>query len=215
MLCALLSQASSSQELLIDSLDLLADLYSRFPSIPSSDKGLQRASLEALLASLPHDRAAVRKRAVLALGALAASSTSEIFTALASAIITALDAASGAAGAKEQEKARTMVQLVATLARTCPARIGRRLPELMPRILAAVQSEDDELREATLQAMEAILLRCPADVTPFVIQIVDEAVKLLRHDPVSSQRGRRTKPSEDDVLKPLATTELCRRRRLG
>lgn len=57
----------------------------------------------------------------------------------------------------------------------------------MPRILAIVNSdaaqEDDEMREACLQTLESIVLRCPKEVTPFVSQIVQLAITLLRHDP--------------------------------
>lgn len=49
------------------------------------------------------------------------------------------------------ERTRTVVQLVGTLARTCPRRLGRRLPEFMPRVISTTEQDDDELREVCLQ----------------------------------------------------------------
>ncbi|PWN43702.1 TIP120-domain-containing protein [Ceraceosorus guamensis] len=178
-----IAEPSASQELLIDSTELLGDLFTRLPSIAASDATLQQRALQVLVTRLSHDRAAVRKRAVTALSALGAHSKSEVFTGIATAIITVLDTTQGPSKAQLTESQKTMVQLVGSLAKTCPKRIGRRLPELMPRVIAATQVDDDELREACLQCMEAVLQQCPSESTPFVRGIIDEALKLLQHDP--------------------------------
>jgi cullin-associated NEDD8-dissociated protein 1 len=163
-------------------LDVLGDFFSRFPAIIGSDTELQKRSLKILLGALENNRAAVRKRAMLALSALGSSSTSEVFTTLAEFIAGALSAKGS-----NIELIKIVVQLLGALAKVCPRRLGRRLPEFMPRLLAIITSEkaeeEDELREACLQSMESIILRCPTEVTPFVTQIVEVAITLLKYDP--------------------------------
>lgn len=48
-------------------------------------------------------------------------------------------------------KQRTTVQLVAAVARHSPAQIAPVLVQVVPGILKAVQKDDDELREGSLQ----------------------------------------------------------------
>ena len=167
---------------MIDSLDVVADFLTRFPSIITNDVELQKKSLKILLGAVENNRAAVRKRGMLALSALGACSTSEVFTALAEFIVDALSRSSA-----NTDLVRTVVQLQGALAKTCPRRLGRRLPEFMPRLIHITTSEqaeeEDELREACLQTMEYVVLRCPTEVTPFIGQIVDLSITLLKHDP--------------------------------
>lgn len=107
---------------------------------------------------------------------LAASFASELFTQLASSIAAAL-------GGSDVEQVKTYTQLVGALARSAPKRLGRRLPDFLPRLLEALQQDDDELREHILQTLEQILLKCPAEATPFLSQITESSLQLVRHDP--------------------------------
>ncbi|PWN28611.1 TIP120-domain-containing protein [Jaminaea rosea] len=176
-LLSAVGDGASSQELIIDSLDVLADLFLRFPRNLVENAGLQKAGLQSLLPLLGHSRVAVRKRATSALSTLAASSSSEVFTQLSSAISTDLSGT-------DTERIKTVVQLVGALARLSPRRLGRRLPDFMPRIVENAQKEDDdELRETCLQAMELVLLRCPTEITPFLNQLIDIGIQLIKHDP--------------------------------
>lgn len=61
-------QPASSPDLLIDSLDLLSDLLSRFESTVKTLASLQSSVLKAATPLLNNGRAAVRKRAVATLG---------------------------------------------------------------------------------------------------------------------------------------------------
>lgn len=171
---------TASQELVIDSLDILSDYFVRFSHLVSNDVPLQHNAQKTLLTALQSNRAAIRKRAVTALSALAASAISEVFTDLAEAIALTLSKS-------KTEVLRTFVQLLGALSKTCPRRLGRRMPEFMPRILDMLSSEetqeDDELREAILQALDSIILRCPTEVTPFILPAAEASVSLLRHDP--------------------------------
>lgn len=65
-----LMQSSSSPELLIDALELLSDIVSRFESTVRTMTALQNSILKAVTPLLSSDRAVIRKRSVTTLGAL-------------------------------------------------------------------------------------------------------------------------------------------------
>ncbi|KAJ7487730.1 armadillo-type protein [Mycena galericulata] len=75
------------------------------------------------------------------------------------------------------------VHLVAAVARTALTQIAPVLPEIVPGVLKAVQRDDDELREGSLQALEALLLRCPTEITPYVAPIVQAGCQYIKYDP--------------------------------
>lgn len=169
---------AASQELLIDSLDILAELITKFSASVSAAVPLQNALLKAVVPAMRHSRPAVRKRSLTVLGALGSCATSEIFTQLSVQLSSDLDEAKTSVDTR-----KTAVQLIGIFARTCPRRLGRRLPEFMPAVIKTANHDDDELRETCLQSIELILLRCPAEVTPFVNSSIDLAVTLIKHDP--------------------------------
>ncbi|SNX85962.1 related to Cullin-associated NEDD8-dissociated protein 1 [Melanopsichium pennsylvanicum] len=172
-----LAHSAASQELLIDSLDILAELINKFASSVTAAIPLQNALLKALIPALRHTRPAVRKRSLTVLGALGSCATSDVFTQL------SVQLSSDLAPMSSVQDRRTAVQLIGIFARTCPRRLGRRLPEFMPSVIQTAKHDDDELRETCLQSIELILLRCPAEVTPFVNSSIDLAVTLIKHDP--------------------------------
>ncbi|GAC93832.1 HEAT repeat containing protein [Pseudozyma hubeiensis SY62] len=171
------ADASASQELLIDSLDILAELISKFAASVTAAVPLQNALLKSVVPAMRHSRPAVRKRALAVLGALGSCATSDVFTQL------SVQLSSDLAPKNTVDTRKTAVQLIGIFARTCPRRLGRRLPEFMPAVIQTAKHEDDELRETCLQSIELILLRCPAEVTPFVNASIDLAVTLIKHDP--------------------------------
>lgn len=171
------ADASASQELLIDSLDILAELITKFAAVVTGAASLQNALLKSVVPAMRHSRPAVRKRSLTVLGALGPCATSDIFTQL------SVQLSSDLAPKNVVDTRKTAVQLIAIFARTCPRRLGRRLPEFMPTIIETAKYDDDELRETCLQSIELILLRCPAEVTPFVNASIDLAITLIKHDP--------------------------------
>lgn len=94
------------------------------------------------------------------------------------------------------------MQLVAAVARNSPSQISPVLGDIVPGILKAIQRDDDELMEGglqvhtrlvyilyrlsylTLQALEALLLRCPAEIAPFLSSIVQAGTQFIKYDPV-------------------------------
>ncbi|TKY84547.1 hypothetical protein EX895_006449 [Sporisorium graminicola] len=168
---------SASQELLIDSLDILAELINKFAASVTSTIALQNVLLKSVVPAMRHSRPAVRKRSLTVLGALGSCATSDIFTQL------SIQLSSDLAPKNSVDTRKTAVQLIGIFARTCPRRLGRRLPEFMPSVIQTAKHDDDELRETCLQSIELILLRCPTEVTPFVNASIDLALTLIKHDP--------------------------------
>lgn len=79
---------------------------------------------------------------------------------------------------------RGVAQTVMRFSRA-PQKVGRKLSELLPKVMQSLEDQDDEeLRESVLQTLEKALLKCPREVTPFVQSINDLATVMIRHDPV-------------------------------
>ena len=101
------------------------------------------------------------------------------------------------------EKQRTTVNLVAAIVRASPQRLASGLGAIVLGILRVVDQDDEELREGALQvnsssvlpsflylnpskALESVVLRMPAEVTPFLAPIIQVATKYIKFDPVST-----------------------------
>lgn len=191
------SQPSSSSELLIDSLDLLSDLLSRFETNIRASVVLQGTSLRALTPLLSNQRLAVRKRAVMTLAVLVSSSgDSMLFESLVHATIVWY-LKSG-----KPELVKTATSLVGALARSSPVKVGRVLPRFLPLILACLDPatakarsdeednhDDDELREVALQTIEVLVLKCPTEVSGSIKQITSYAVEWIKWDPVGAEQS--------------------------
>lgn len=78
------------------------------------------------------------------------------------------------------------MQLVAAVARHSPFQIAPSLDTIVPSILKAIQRDDEELREVSLQALEALVLRCSSEVTPYQQSIIQAGVQFIKYDPVSA-----------------------------
>ncbi|KAA1468316.1 TIP120-domain-containing protein [Dentipellis sp. KUC8613] len=176
-LLAQLSNTEVSPETLMETLDILKILITHFPSYVSS-LILDPPPIKVLTPLLSHPRIAVRKRAILTLSEFvpitAPERTSEL---LLTEVIPNLTPAASA------DKQRTTVQLVAALARSAPQQVAGGIKEIVPSILQAVQRDDDELREGSLQSLEALVLKCPAEITPFLPPAIQAATQYVKYDP--------------------------------
>lgn len=158
-------------------------------------------------------RIAVKKKAIVTLGALIPSSSPGVFGALSNTVLDALRS-----GATSSEVRRTYISLVGTLARSSPAKVGGVLKDVMPSVLEvckADEDEDDEAAEArevglqvrffllfqrlgarpgeglltvrellAEQTLEILILKCPTEITPFINQILQVSSTLVVFDPV-------------------------------
>ncbi|KAJ7644420.1 armadillo-type protein [Roridomyces roridus] len=172
-----ISNPSTPPEALVETLAILSILISRFPAHLSSAT-LTPQPLAVLAPLLVHPRPVVRKRAIITLAQFVPISQGYLFTDLLATHVFPFLAPNA-----NLEKQRTTVHLVAAVARTAPTQIAPALAEIVPGVLKAVQRDDDELREGSLQALEALLLRCPLEITPYVAQIIQAGCQYIKYDP--------------------------------
>lgn len=165
-------------ETIIETLSILSILITRFPAQLSSPD-LDPQPVTALTPLLSHPRPAVRKRAILTLAQFLPSAPQALFDELVKS--TALPGLRLESGGLEAQ--RTAVQLVGAIARQSSGRIAPVLDEIIPGVLKAASQEDDESREYALQTLEVFVLKCPTEIAPFLGQIVQTGIKLIRYDP--------------------------------
>lgn len=139
-----LSQPDTPPEALLETLSILSILISRFPVHLSSATLPQPLAVLAPL--LSHPRPVVRKRAILTIAQFVPISQPILFNELLSTYVFPFLAPSA-----NIEKQRTTVHLIAAVARHSPLQIAPILNQIVPAVLLAVQRDDDELREGTLQ----------------------------------------------------------------
>ncbi|KAK4702038.1 hypothetical protein P7C70_g4189, partial [Phenoliferia sp. Uapishka_3] len=174
---AQVESTSSSPELLIDALELLTDIVSRFESTVRTMTALQNSVLKAVTPLLDSLRHIIRKRAVTTLATLAACSDAALFNTLISSTI--LKSLKG----KDIDKLKTSVSLVGALARSAPTKMGKKAAELVPLILSAASKDDDELKEGALQTLEALVLKCPTELALTMLEIIQIGTSLVKYDP--------------------------------
>ncbi|KAM6161530.1 cullin-associated NEDD8-dissociated protein 2 isoform 2-T2 [Erethizon dorsatum] len=136
--------------------------------------------LHCLLPQLSSPRLAVRKRAVLALGHLAATCSADLFAELANHLLERLP---GPRAPTSPAALRTLVQCVGSVGRSAGHRLGPHLNRLVPLLEEFCGLEDDELRESCLQACEAFLRKCPKEMGPHVPSVTRLCLRYLKHDP--------------------------------
>ncbi|EKM60594.1 uncharacterized protein PHACADRAFT_203767 [Phanerochaete carnosa HHB-10118-sp] len=172
-----LRNSSIPPETLIETLSILSILIARFrPYL--ADPNLQPQPLAVLTPLLQHPRSAVRKRAIATLAQYLPLSQPQHFSELLTVIILPNLAPSASV-----EKQRTTVQLVAAVARHSPHQVATVLNDLVPGIIKAIAKDDEELRESGLQALEALVLKCPAEVTPYLSSIIQSGTQYIKYDP--------------------------------
>ncbi|KAF8060828.1 armadillo-type protein [Lyophyllum atratum] len=164
-------------EALVETLSILSILISRFPALLASAT-FSPEPLTVLAPLLSHARPVVRKRAIITLSQYIPISRPELFHHLLQTnVLPFLDPSVNI------EKQKTTVHLVAAIARHSPVQIAPVLTQIVPGILKAVHRDDDELREGSLQALEAIVLRCPTEASPYLEAIVQVGNQFIKYDP--------------------------------
>lgn len=187
----------------LESLELLADVLLRFPRQLVSSHAKAR---DALLPALTLIDASVRRRAVAALAALAATASLDILGDISRAGIAALEA-SPTAG----------VALVSALARSAGRRLVPHLGGIVPPLvsIASTSRDDDdddddgegfsydvvrdEQREVALTALDSLVRQVPGPMAPYVSDVLPLALALSKHDPNYNDGGAGSDEEGDDM----------------
>ncbi|XP_011807733.1 PREDICTED: cullin-associated NEDD8-dissociated protein 2 isoform X2 [Colobus angolensis palliatus] len=136
--------------------------------------------LHCLLPQLSSPRLAVRKRAVGALGHLAAVCSTDLFVELADHL---LDRLPGPRAPTSPAAIRTLIQCLGSVGRQAGHRLGAHLDRVVPLVEDFCNLDDDELRESCLQAFEAFLRKCPKEMGPHMPNVTSLCLQYIKHDP--------------------------------
>ncbi|KAF4529720.1 hypothetical protein B566_EDAN015349 [Ephemera danica] len=152
----------------MEALDILADLLSRFGGLLVT---FHQTIMDNLLPQLASPRQAVRKRTIVALGLLVMSCSPQLYAKLMDVMHEELSANASAS------TTRTYIH------RQAGHRFGEHVERMVPLIERYSREDDDELREFCLQAFEAVVQRCPKEVTPHIQTIVKLCLEYVTYDP--------------------------------
>ncbi|KAG8898086.1 hypothetical protein FRB99_007676, partial [Tulasnella sp. 403] len=171
----LIYQPSTPPETILETLSTLSVLVTRFPQHLAQTKDDPVSIITPLLT---HSRPAVRKRAISTLAQFLPIVPEDRFSDLLKTnVIPSLSSSASA------ENKKTVVQLVGGIARYSPHKLGPAVGDVMPGILAASSVDDSDLREGCLQTLEALILRCPTEVTPHLSSVITIANAMVKYDP--------------------------------
>ncbi|XP_029683341.1 cullin-associated NEDD8-dissociated protein 1-like isoform X2 [Takifugu rubripes] len=121
---------------------------------------------------------AVRKRSILALGHLVPGCSSAHFCQLIEHLLAGLTKSG-----QSTATTCTYIQCLATVSRQGGHRIGEHLDKLLPLVVKFTSVEDDELREFCFQAFEALICRCPKEMSPHIGTVTELCLKFMTFDP--------------------------------
>ncbi|XP_045773917.1 cullin-associated NEDD8-dissociated protein 1 [Maniola jurtina] len=201
-----LSSAIEKQEdvsVQLEALDILADLLSRFGGLLIS---FHPMLLNSLLPQLASPRQAVRKRTIVALSHLVMSCNASLYNKLIDHLLEGLSTSTSSS------VSRTHIQCIASVCRQAGHRFGVQLWRVAPQVLKHSTDADEELREHCLQALEAIVLKCPKEVQPHIPTIIELCLKMITYDPNynyedDEEGGGEDEEMEDESFEPDAYPE--------
>jgi cullin-associated NEDD8-dissociated protein 1 len=174
---------NAAMDVTIRCLEILHDLLQHFPSLLANDLPTIKGKLLPELASL---RAPIRKRAVTCVGALCVCLSDSLFVQVVEHLLEQV----GAGAAKPSDVTlTTYIQTICAIARGSGFRLGTSLGRIVPLLIECAshaQGTSDagtEVAEHCLQASEALVARCPSEITPFIPQLLELGLLYLKYDP--------------------------------
>ncbi|KAI8351419.1 armadillo-type protein [Mortierella sp. GBAus27b] len=188
-----LEGTTSSYDAQMDALDILSEVLLRFGNILATTN-LQKQTANTLFTLLGHSRPALRKRATLAVGHLVAHLPDDLFEDLLKKILHGLETSKNT-----PDRLRTYIQVTGAISRSNAPRFGKFLSGVAPSVIKYTELDDDELRENALQALEAFVLRCPTEITPYIDTVIDLGLRFLRYDP-NYDDGDDDENDEDEAM---------------
>lgn len=96
---------------------------------------------------------------------------------------------------------RLYISILGSMSRSIPSRFGPHLPKTVPFVIKALTEEElqkhlelisdgddlgqefNEVREASLVALEAFLASCPQEMRPFTDEVISSCLRFLKYDP--------------------------------
>ncbi|KAI8873949.1 ARM repeat-containing protein [Ramicandelaber brevisporus] len=171
--------AKAAQEVQVDVLDILTEVLMRNSADLARHPEKQTPIVSCLRRVQTYNRQVVRKRATLSLATLFPHMPNE----LAESVVTgAIDLF---AARQPIDAQRTGILTLTALFQQNAERLSTKLSNIIPSILSRISdTEDDELRELCLQALEAIVVKVNATTLgAFLDEILAKALEFLKYDP--------------------------------
>ena len=197
LLTALKSTDTNQLDRTMACLTLLKQIIQRYgPHIQDT----QQPITACLLSLLSHPVEAVRKRASVTFGPVVYIVDDALFASLMQTLIERMD---------DETSAEIYIQSVSAISKAAGVRVGQYLPLIVPKLtkFLTMSSEERageepeerriELLETCLQAIEAVILRCPTKVTPYVQQLVNTAIEWSTYDPMYTYEEDSTMTEDD------------------
>eukprot|EP00040_Diaphanoeca_grandis_P021169 m.112749 g.112749 ORF g.112749 m.112749 type:complete len:1275 (-) comp28217_c0_seq1:74-3898(-) len=171
-----LGQDNVEDNVVLEMLGVMHDILLRFGKPLQSLHGQVQ---EILFKHLSHQRMAVRKRTVVALGCLVGLTGEDIYVELMNFVSKNLSAMDSS-GTDQ----KTMVELTTAICREAGARFAPYLKDVLPHIKVMLDSEDDdELRDCCIQSFSSFAMRCQKEFAGHIDELVELCLKYLQHDP--------------------------------
>jgi hypothetical protein len=157
------------------------------------------AILHSFLKSLASSNSSVKKKVTVGLGTLAPHLNDAMLDSLITTILDQVDRSSRATRSRTTSTSVTsLIQVLGAVSRKVGWRLGRHLSRISPALHHAIGDAEDssrhgdsdcELRETCFHAMESLVLRCPAEVAPFLEDMEELARSFLPFDPNYDYEG--------------------------
>jgi hypothetical protein len=182
---------SQTEDVKKECLDNIGDLLKRFGHL------LREAEfnriMSATFSQLKHPRGTIRKRASNTLGALAFVVSDQSLNELISALLTRIEELeSGSKSNKASAECTTLISTIGVISRTVGYKLSKYLDRIVPLFIRFCGSPDDEdlqneqgneLRESCFPGLESIVIRCPKEITPYISEILSNALLFTKYDP--------------------------------
>lgn len=184
-------------ELTSEAVDVLIEVVLSYGSLlqPLEIEKLQDVVVQVL--QRPSASGPVKKRAVVALAILGPYLSDDVLSALLTKVTTAL-------GQKSLSPVmrKLYITILGSMARSIPFQLGEHLPTFLPYILTALGKDElqiqldaiseghdqataefNEVREAALITLEALLASCGTQMRPFTGEVISSCLRYLKYDP--------------------------------
>ncbi|KAJ1960245.1 SCF complex assembly, partial [Dipsacomyces acuminosporus] len=172
--------AKASYDIKVDLIDALAEILVRAGGYMSSSNNLVDDVQGILLAALNDASAAVRRRAISALGKFIISVPEEFSNKALNEIFERYSKSS------DKNEANKYLRILVLIIRQTPLRIANLVQIVIDRELSTLETVEEserELRITSLSAFETILNECPELAKGKIEQIYDAAISALNYDP--------------------------------
>eukprot|EP01104_Vermistella_antarctica_P019462 TRINITY_DN762_c0_g1_i1.p1 TRINITY_DN762_c0_g1~~TRINITY_DN762_c0_g1_i1.p1 ORF type:complete len:1331 (-),score=413.33 TRINITY_DN762_c0_g1_i1:65-3832(-) len=175
-----LNNPKSAIEVKLECLEIANDMLGRFGAAMNHNaEDVQKA----VLPQLTSIRTSSRKKAISCLARLSVHMPDPQFKGLVANLV------EKAGTAKKAKNIRTFIQALGAISRSVAHRLGGFMKDVIPLVAKYCDDKggkfdkDDELRENCFQTFESLVLRCPAEITPFLDQIIALSLEYIKYDP--------------------------------